>query len=119
MQMALALRGQKVGIRKLRRIMLKMGLIHERKRRPKGLTKATTTDSYVTQVNDDCVIRIGPNTDAVIGYVDNEGYPLKDSMKDNIETLKRYGKYRNKDSTVLVVNDIISRLDKGGYKWID
>lgn len=40
-------------------------------------------------------------------------------MKDNIETLKRYGKYRNKDSTVLVVNDIISRLDKGGYKWID
>lgn len=51
--------------------------------------------------------------------MDNEGYPLKGSMKDNIETLKRYGKYRNKDSTVLVVNDIISRLDKGGYKWID
>ena len=51
--------------------------------------------------------------------MDNEGYPLKRSMKDNIETLKRYGKYRNKDSTVLVVNDIISKLDKGGYKWID
>lgn len=51
--------------------------------------------------------------------MDNEGYPLKGSMKYNIETLKRYGKYRNKDSTVLVVNDIISRLDKGGYKWID
>ena len=47
--------------------------------------------------------------------MDNEGYPLKGSMKDNIETLKRYGKYRNKDSTVLFVNDIISRLDKGGY----
>lgn len=42
MQMALALRGQKVGMRKLRRIMQKMGLIHERKRRPKGLNKATT-----------------------------------------------------------------------------
>ena len=42
MQIALVLRGQKVGIRKLRRIMLKMRLIHERKRRPKGLTKATT-----------------------------------------------------------------------------
>ena len=42
MQMALALRGHNVGIRKLKRIMLKMGLIHERKRRPKGLTKATT-----------------------------------------------------------------------------
>lgn len=42
MQMAPALRGQKVGMRKRRRIMLKMGLIHERKRGPKGLTKATT-----------------------------------------------------------------------------
>ena len=42
MQMALALRWQKVGMRKLRRSMLKMGLIHERKRRPKGLTKATS-----------------------------------------------------------------------------
>jgi transposase InsO family protein len=42
MQMALALRGHKVGTRKLKRIMREMGLIHERKRRPKGLTKATT-----------------------------------------------------------------------------
>lgn len=42
MQMALALRGQKVGMRKFSRIMLKMGLIHERKRRYKGLTKVTT-----------------------------------------------------------------------------
>jgi len=42
MQMALALRGHKVGIRKLKRIMRERGLIHERKRRPKGLTKATT-----------------------------------------------------------------------------
>lgn len=42
MQMALALNGHKVGTRRLKRIMLKMGLIHERKRRPKGLTKATT-----------------------------------------------------------------------------
>ena len=42
MQMVLALRGHKVGTRKLKRIMLKMGLIHERKCRPKGLTKATT-----------------------------------------------------------------------------
>lgn len=42
MQLALDLRGHKAGIRRLRRIMLEMGLIHERKRRPKGLTKATT-----------------------------------------------------------------------------
>ena len=40
--MALVLRGQKVSILKLRRLMLKMGLIHELKRRPKALTKATT-----------------------------------------------------------------------------
>ena len=42
MQIALALNGHKVGTRRLKRIMLKMGLIHDRKRRPKGLTKATT-----------------------------------------------------------------------------
>ena len=42
MQMALALKGHKAGLRKLKRIMTEMGLIHERKRRPKGLTKATT-----------------------------------------------------------------------------
>lgn len=51
--------------------------------------------------------------------MDNEGYPLKGSMKDNIETLRQYGEHRNKDSTVLVVKDIINGLDKGGYKWID
>ena len=42
MQLALALRGHKAGIRRIRRIMIEMGLIHERKRRPKSLTKATT-----------------------------------------------------------------------------
>lgn len=42
MQMALHLNGHDVGIRRLKRIMRDMGLIHERKRRPKGLTKATT-----------------------------------------------------------------------------
>lgn len=42
MHMALALRGQKIGIRNLRRIMLKIGLIRERKYRSKDLTKATT-----------------------------------------------------------------------------
>ena len=51
--------------------------------------------------------------------MDNKGYPLKGSMKDNIETLRQYGEHRNKDSTVLVVKDIINGLDKGGYKWID
>ncbi len=80
---------------------------------------AKTTDSYVTHINDECVIRFGPNTEAVMRYMDNKGYPLKGSMKDNIETLRQYGEHRNKDSTVLVVKDIINGLDKGGYKWID
>ena len=42
MQLALAFRGHRVGIRRLKRLMRNLGLIHERKRRPKGLTKATT-----------------------------------------------------------------------------
>ena len=42
MQLALFHRGYEVGTRRLKRIMLKLGLIHESKRRPKGLTKATT-----------------------------------------------------------------------------
>ncbi|MBF1184219.1 MAG: hypothetical protein HXL95_08340 [[Eubacterium] sulci] len=51
--------------------------------------------------------------------MNDKGYPLEGSMKDNIETLRQYGEHRNKDSTVLVVKDIINGLDKGGYKWID
>lgn len=43
-----------------------------------------TTDSYVTQINYKCVIRLEPNTEAVMIYVDNKDYPLKGSMKDNI-----------------------------------
>ena len=42
-----------------------------------------TTDSYVTQVNDKCVIRLEQNTEAIMIYVDNKDYPLKGSMKDN------------------------------------
>ena len=57
--------------------------------------------------------------DAVMKYMNDKGYPLEGSMKDNIESLRKYGKHRNKDSTVLVVKDIINGLDKGGYKWID
>ena len=41
MQKALSLKGYRVGLRKLKRIILEMGLIHERKRKPKSLTKAT------------------------------------------------------------------------------
>lgn len=39
-QLALAQRGMRAGIRKLTRIMREHGWLHERKRRPKGLTKA-------------------------------------------------------------------------------
>ena len=78
----------------------------------------TTTDSYVTQINDECVIRFGPNTEAVMRYMDNKGYPLKGSMKDNIESLRKYGKNVGLDSAVEVRDDIKDQLIKGGYKWI-
>lgn len=42
MQLALEQRGIKAGLRRLTRIMREMELIHEKKRKPKGLTKATT-----------------------------------------------------------------------------
>ena len=42
MQMALEKQGLKAGKRRIARIMRENGWIHERKRRPKGLTRATT-----------------------------------------------------------------------------
>ncbi len=42
MKTALLNKGIRIGTRKLTRLMRELGLIHERKRRPKGLTKATT-----------------------------------------------------------------------------
>ena len=42
MKIALFNKGLKVGTRRLTRLMRELNLIHERKRRPKGLTKATT-----------------------------------------------------------------------------
>ena len=40
MQLALAFRGHRVGIRRLKRLMRNLGLIHERKRRPKEIGRA-------------------------------------------------------------------------------
>lgn len=80
---------------------------------------AKTTDSYVTQINDECVIRFGPNTEAVMRYMDNKGYPLKGSMKDNIESLRKYGKNVGLDSAVEVRDDIMKKLVEGGYEWIE
>lgn len=42
MQLALAQDGHKAGLRRITRIMRNHGWLHERRRRPKGLTKATT-----------------------------------------------------------------------------
>ncbi len=42
MQIALKKKGHKAGKRRITRIMRENGWIHERRRRPKGLTKATT-----------------------------------------------------------------------------
>ena len=40
MRQALAQRGMKAGLRRVKRIMREHGWLHERRRRPKGLTKA-------------------------------------------------------------------------------
>ena len=40
MQQALMQRGMKAGLRRVKRIMREHGWLHERRRRPKGLTKA-------------------------------------------------------------------------------
>ena len=40
MQHALAQRGMNAGLRRVKRIMREHGWLHERRRRPKGLTKA-------------------------------------------------------------------------------
>lgn len=42
MKIALFNKGIRIGIRRLTRLMREQGLIHERRRQPKGLTKATT-----------------------------------------------------------------------------
>lgn len=71
---------------------------------------ATTTDSYVIQVNDECVIRLGPNTESVMIYVDSKGYPLKGLMKNNIETLRECGEHVGPYSTVEVRDEIKNQL---------
>ena len=83
------------------------------------LEMAKSTDSYITQVNDECIIRIGPNTDAVMKYMNDKGYPLEGTMKENIDNMIKYGKDINRNSTVQIRDHIIKELREGGYKWID
>ena len=80
---------------------------------------ATTTDSYVTQVNDECVIRLGPNTEAIMKYMNDYGYPLSGTLKENIETIKNYGESTGVESTVEVRDYIMKKLVEGGYEWIE
>ena len=83
------------------------------------LEMAKSTDSYITQVNDECIIRIGPNTDAVMKYMNDKGYPLEGTMKENIDNMIKYGKDINRNSTVQIRDHIIKELREGGYEWID
>lgn len=80
---------------------------------------ATTTDSYVTQINDECVIRFGPNTEAIMKYMNDNGYPLSGTLKENIETIKNYGESTGVESTVEVRDYIMKKLVEGGYEWIE
>ena len=80
---------------------------------------ATTTDSYVTQINDECIIRFGPNTEAIMKYMNDNGYPLSGTLKENIETIKNYGESTGVESTVEVRDYIMKKLVEGGYEWIE
>ena len=80
---------------------------------------AKTTDSYVTQINDECVIRFGPNTEAIMKYMNDNGYPLSGTLKENIETIKNYGESTGVESTVEVRDYIMKKLVEGGYEWIE
>ena len=80
---------------------------------------ATTTDSYITQINDECVIRFGPNTEAIMKYMNDNGYPLSGTLKENIETIKNYGESTGVESTVEVRDYIMKKLVEGGHEWIE
>lgn len=83
------------------------------------LELAIPTDCYVTEINGEIVVRKGPNTDAVMKYMKDKGYPLNSTLEDNIETMRKYGKDNNKDSSVSISKDIEKKLTERGYKWIE
>ena len=80
---------------------------------------AKSTDSYVTQISDECVIRLGPNTEAIMKYMNDNGYPLSGTLKENIKTIKNYGESTGTESTVEVRDYIMKKLVEGGYEWIE
>ena len=56
---------------------------------------------------------------AVMKYMNDKGYPLEGTMKENIDNMIKYGKDINRNSTVQIRDHIIKELREGGYKWID
>ncbi|MBF1153606.1 MAG: hypothetical protein HXL86_05615 [[Eubacterium] sulci] len=52
-------------------------------------------------------------------YMNDKGYHLEGTMKENIDNMIKYGKDINKNSTVQIRDHIIKELREGGYKWID
>ena len=63
--------------------------------------------------------KIKVDNDAVMKYMNDKGYPLEGTMKENIDNLIKYGKDINRNSTVQIRDHIIKELREGGYKWID
>ena len=51
--------------------------------------------------------------------MNDKGYHLEGTMKENIDNMIKYGKDINKNSTVQIRDHIIKELREGGYKWID
>ena len=62
-------------------------------------------------------IKVG--NDAVMKYMNDKGYHLEGTMKENIDNMIKYGKDINKNSTVQIRDHIIKELREGGYEWID
>ena len=62
-------------------------------------------------------IKVG--NDAVMKYMNDNGYPLSGTLKENIETIKNYGESTGVESTVEVRDYIMKKLVEGGYEWIE
>ena len=63
--------------------------------------------------------KIKVDNDAVMKYMNDKGYPLEGTMKENIDNMIKYGKDINRNSTVQIRDHIIQELREGGYEWID
>ena len=80
---------------------------------------ASLTDAYITQINEDVVLRKGPNTEAICKYLEKQGFSINGTQKENMENIIRYGAKINKDTLVKIRDYVKRELENGGYLWND